>query len=191
MPFTQSQKTKSHEPLQRSCSSPVGASAGRKTKRASAPMIAQIMVIIFDFIIWKFIVWKFTDAGLVLHPLKIEMPVIPLGRWNSSIFLHKIIIHIVCVCTCQNVGSGVVRCVSFPVASLVACDFFVNVCSHCFVYLLFSIAKVSIKIEYPNKFLLFIKNLCFCSLKISGASKNSDREKETKNPYPSKNYGVI
>ena len=95
------------------------------------------------------------------------MPVIPLGRWNSSIFLHKIIIHIVCVCTCQNVGSGVVRCVSFPVASLVACDFFVNVCSHCFVYLLFSIAKVSIKIEYPNNFLLFIENLCFCSLKIA------------------------
>ena len=28
----------------------------------------------------------------------------------------------------------------------------------------------------------------FCSLKISGASKNYDREKETKNPYPSKNY---
>ena len=37
---------------------------------------------------------------------------------------------------------------------------------------LFLIAKVSIKIEYPNKILLFIENLCFCSLKISGASKN-------------------
>ena len=32
---------------------------------------------------------------------------------------------------------------------------------------LFSIAKVSIKIEYPNKILLFIENLCFCSLKIA------------------------
>ena len=32
---------------------------------------------------------------------------------------------------------------------------------------LFPIAKVSIKIEYPNKFLLFIENLCFCSLKIA------------------------
>lgn len=50
MPFTQSQKTKSHEPLQRTCSSPVGASAGKKKKRASAPTIAQIVVIIFDFI---------------------------------------------------------------------------------------------------------------------------------------------
>ena len=95
------------------------------------------------------------------------MPAIPLGRWNSSIFLHKIIIHIMCVCTCQNVGSGVIRCVSFPLASLVAGDFFVNVCSHCFVYLLFSIAKVVTIFEYPNKFLLFIENLCFCSLKIA------------------------
>ena len=92
---------------------------------------------------------------------------IPLGRWNSSIFLHKIIIHIVCVCTCQNVGSGVVRCVSFPLATLVAGDFFVNVCSHCFVYLLFSIAKVVTISEYPNKILLFIENLCFCRLKIA------------------------
>ena len=32
---------------------------------------------------------------------------------------------------------------------------------------LFPIAKVSIKIEYPNKFLLFIENLCSCSLKIA------------------------
>ena len=32
---------------------------------------------------------------------------------------------------------------------------------------LFLIAKVSIKIGYPNKILLFIKNLCFCSLKIA------------------------
>ena len=107
------------------------------------------------------------DVGLVLHPLKIEMPMIPLGRWNSSIFAHKFIIHIVCGCTYQNVGSGVVRCASFPLATLVAGDFFVNVCSHCFVFLLFSIAKVSIKIEYPNNFLLFIENLCFCSLKIA------------------------
>lgn len=51
MPFTQSQKTKSHEPLQRSCPNAVGASAGIKTKRASAPTIAQIVVIIFAFII--------------------------------------------------------------------------------------------------------------------------------------------
>ena len=43
---------------------------------------------------------------------------------------------------------------------------------HCFVYLLFSIAKVVTIFEYPNKILLFIENLCFCSLKISGASKN-------------------
>lgn len=50
MPFAQSKKTKSQEPLQRICSPMVDASAGR-TKRASAPMIAQIVVIIFDFII--------------------------------------------------------------------------------------------------------------------------------------------
>ena len=37
---------------------------------------------------------------------------------------------------------------------------------------LFLIAKVSIKIKYPKKILLFIENLCYCSLKISGASKN-------------------
>ena len=32
---------------------------------------------------------------------------------------------------------------------------------------LFLIAKVHIKIEYPNKILLFIENLRFCSLKIA------------------------
>ena len=95
---------------------------------------------------------KITDAGLILYPLKIEMPVIPLWGRYATIFLHKIRIHIVRVSTCQNVGSGVVRCVSFPLASLVAGDFFVNVCSHCFVYLLFSVAKLSIISVTPNKF---------------------------------------
>ena len=32
---------------------------------------------------------------------------------------------------------------------------------------LITTAKVHIKIEYPNKILLFIENLCFCSLKIA------------------------
>ena len=32
---------------------------------------------------------------------------------------------------------------------------------------LITAAKVHIKIEYPNKILLFIENLCFCSLKIA------------------------
>ena len=32
---------------------------------------------------------------------------------------------------------------------------------------LFLIAKLSIKIKYPNIFLLFIENLCCCSLKIA------------------------
>ena len=50
MPFAQSKKTISQEPLQMIWSPMVDASAGRKT-RASAPMIAQIVVIIFDFII--------------------------------------------------------------------------------------------------------------------------------------------
>ena len=109
------------------------------------------------------------------------MLTIPLCGRNAIIFVHKFRIHIVRVSTCQNVGCGVVRCVSFPLASLVAGDFFVNVCSHCFVYLLFSVAKVSIIFIYPNIFLLFIENLCCCSLKISGISKNSDREKESKN----------
>ena len=49
MPFAQSKKTKSHEPLQRIWSPMVDASAGRKT-RASAPMIAQIVLTIFAFI---------------------------------------------------------------------------------------------------------------------------------------------
>ena len=107
------------------------------------------------------------EAGLVLHPLEIEMFAIPLCRWNATVFVYEFRIHIVCACTCQNVGSGVVRCVSFPFATLVACNFFVNVCSHCFVVLLFSIAKVVTIFEYPNKILLFIENLCFCSLKIA------------------------
>ena len=32
---------------------------------------------------------------------------------------------------------------------------------------LITAAKVHIKIEYPNKILLFIENLCYCSLKIA------------------------
>ena len=87
------------------------------------------------------------------------MPAIPLGRWNATVFVHKFRIHIVGVGTCQNVGSGVVRCVSFPLASLVAGDFFVNVCSHCFVYLLFSIAKVVTIFEYPNIFFTFLSKI--------------------------------
>ena len=34
-------------------------------------------------------------------------------------------------------------------------------------FLLFLIAKVVTIFEYPNKFLLFIENLCFCNLKIA------------------------
>ena len=117
------------------------------------------------------------EVGLVLHPLEIEMFAIPLCRWNATVFVHKFRIHIVCACTCQNVGSGVVRCVSFPFATLVAGDFFVNVCSHCFVYLLFSIAKVVTIFEYPNKFLLFFFFFMFLQ------SKNCR--------LCSKNYGYI
>lgn len=51
---------------------------------------------------------------------------------------------------------------------------------------LITAAKLSIKIECPNKILLFIENLCFCSLKILGASKNY-RLKITE---WSKNYGL-
>ena len=119
---------------------------------------------LFDLKIYSL---KITDAGLLLHPLKIEMLTIPLCGRDATILLNKFRIQIVGVGTCQNVGSGVVGCASFPIASLVAGDFFVNVCSHCFVYLLFLIAKVSIKIEYPNKILLFIENLCCCYLKIA------------------------
>ena len=104
---------------------------------------------LFDLKIYSL---KITDAGLILYPLKIEMLTIPLCGRNAIIFVHKFRIHIVRVSTCQNVGCGVVRCVSFPLASLVAGDFFVNVCSHCFVYLLFSVAKLSIISVTPNKF---------------------------------------
>ena len=103
-----------------------------------------------------------------------------------------------CVCTRQNVGSGVVRCVSLPLATSVAGDFFVNVCSHCFVYLLFSIAKVVTIFEYPNKILLFIENLCFRTLKIAVCAPKIPigREKikipsRLKITRESKNYGYI
>ena len=51
---------------------------------------------------------------------------------------------------------------------------------------LFLIAKVVTIFEYPNKILLFIENLCFCSLKISGVSKNC----RLKIAAMSKNYGL-
>ena len=54
---------------------------------------------------------------------------------------------------------------------------------------LFPIAKVSIKIEYPNKFLLFIENLCFCSLKIAVCvPKIAIGRKSLKITIESKNY---
>ena len=55
---------------------------------------------------------------------------------------------------------------------------------------LFLIAKVSIKIEYPNKFLLFIENLCFRSLKIDVcAPKIKIGRKKIKITVESKNFG--
>ena len=102
-----------------------------------------------------------------------------------------------CERTRKNVGSIIVRCIAIPFASLVAGDFLINVCSHCFVYLLFSIAKVVTIFEYPNKFLLFIENLCFCSLKIAVcALKIPTGRKRIKIPIRlkitewSKNYGL-
>ena len=62
---------------------------------------------------------------------------------------------------------------------------------------LITAAKVHIKIEYPNNFLLFIENLCFCSLKIAVcAPKIPIGRKKLKIPIRlkitewSKNYGL-
>ena len=57
---------------------------------------------------------------------------------------------------------------------------------------LITIAKVHIKIEYPNIFLPFYRKFMFLQSKNCRlCSKNYDMEKETKNPYPSKNYDYI
>ena len=58
---------------------------------------------------------------------------------------------------------------------------------------LFLIAKVSIKIEYPNKILLFIENLCFRSLKIAVCAPKITIESKNcrlKITEWSKNYGL-
>ena len=62
---------------------------------------------------------------------------------------------------------------------------------------LFLIAKVVTIFEYPNKILLFIENLCFCSLKIAVcAPKIPIGRKKLKIPIRlkitdiSKNYGL-
>ena len=58
---------------------------------------------------------------------------------------------------------------------------------------LITIAKVHIKIEYPNNSLLFIENLCFCSLKIAVcAPKITAKSKNCrlKITIISKNYGL-
>ena len=64
-------------------------------------------------------------------------------------------------------------------------------------FVLITIAKVHIKIEYPNNFLLFIENLCFCRLKIAVcAPKIPIGRKKIKIPVRlkitewSKNYGL-
>ena len=63
---------------------------------------------------------------------------------------------------------------------------------------LITIAKVHIKIEYPNNSLLFIENLCFCSLKIAVCAPKitTGRKKikihiRLKITIESKNYGYI
>ena len=58
---------------------------------------------------------------------------------------------------------------------------------------LITIAKVHIKIEYPNNSLLFIENLCSCSLKIAVcAPKITAKSKNCrlKITIISKNYGL-
>ena len=58
---------------------------------------------------------------------------------------------------------------------------------------LITAAKVHIKIEYPNILLLFIENLCFCSLKIAVcAPKITAKSKNCrlKITIISKNYGL-
>ena len=62
---------------------------------------------------------------------------------------------------------------------------------------LITIAKVVTIFEYPNKILLFIENLCFCSLKIAVCvPKISVRKKKIKIPSrlkitaQSKNFGL-
>ena len=57
---------------------------------------------------------------------------------------------------------------------------------------LITAAKVHIKIEYPNKILLFYRKFMLSQAKNCRlCSKNSDRENETKNPRPSKNYDGV
>ena len=57
-------------------------------------------------------------------------------------------------------------------------------------FVLITAAKVSTKIEYPNKILLFIENLCFCSLKIAVCvPKIPIGIDKTKISVASKNYG--
>ena len=54
-------------------------------------------------------------------------------------------------------------------------------------------AKVHIKIEFPNKILLFIENLCFCRLKIAVCVPKSTIESKNcrlKIAPESKNYGL-
>ena len=62
-------------------------------------VIALILVfhMLFDLKIYSL---KIPDAGLILYPLKIEMLTIPLCGRNATIFLHKVIIHIVAIGTC-------------------------------------------------------------------------------------------
>ena len=58
---------------------------------------------------------------------------------------------------------------------------------------LFLIAKVVTIFEYPNKFLLFIENLCFCNLKIAVRAPKITAESKNcrlKITEWSKNYGL-
>ena len=155
MPFAQSKKTKSQEPLQRIWSPMVDASAGRM-KRASAPTIAQIVVIIFAFIIWKFIAWKFIssqnrNAGDTTGKMELFhiCPQIHDTYHVSRHFVKCKYRH----CLMRNKVTGnlcrlspLCKCLFSSlwkfIVKLVVCD-----------------AKVVTIFEYPNNFLLFLSKI--------------------------------
>ena len=171
MPFAQSKKTKSHEPLQMICSPTVDASAGRKT-RASAPTTAQIVVIIFAFIIWKFIAWKFIssqnrNAGDTTGKMECDhtCPQIQ-NTYRARMHLLK------CKsqhCLMRNKVTGNL-CRLSPL-----CKCLFSLLWKFIVKLVVCDAKVVTIFEYPNIFLLFYRKFMFLQSKNCRlCSKNYD-----------------
>ena len=108
-----------------------------------------------------------SDYTKNLHALKVEMLIVPSGRWNPLISLAVFYVQIVSVGTRENVSCVIVECVTAPSIAVIAGYFFVDVAFHIALFLLFVTAKIATISIFPKIILLSLIKIVGCSLKIA------------------------